>query len=342
MIVENFEYYNKFLKKEVFSVPNPFGAFLPGSNAEVKLEILGIKKYIMVGDEVEHLTYKITILPSETNLNTLVHLMLGKDEADIPTFSTELYYLRLECNQILKTYLEAFGEFRNVICVKIENMRPLSENVILESKHDTLVSYIVKDILITLKKFTNSEMDEGQMDLPDEGEYYQTPFISGESFPFFIELYMFKHDAEDYKIDADAPMTIDEDNITIAIYYNPKKLKEQIDEIKNNLIYTVRHEYEHLIQSISEYENVTYEKTHRYKKDSLKTLLKRVEIEPQIRGYFLQSKKEKKPFDVVVKNHLDKLERNGQINFIGPERKRIVVDILVNYAKEINLPIKLS
>jgi hypothetical protein len=74
----------------------------------------------------------------------------------------------------------------------------------------------------------------------------------------------------------------------------------------------------------------------------LKTLLKRQEIEPQLRGYFLQSKKERKPFDTVIKNHLDKLEKNGQINFLGPERKQIVVDVLVNYAKEIKLPIKIS
>ena len=44
----------------------------------------------------------------------------------------------------------------------------------------------------------------------------------------------------------------------------------------------------------------------------------------------------------MIKNHLDKLEKNGQINFLGPERKQIVVDVLINYAKEIKLPIKIS
>ena len=50
---------------------------------------------------------------------------------------------------------------------------------------------------------------------------------------------------------------------------------------------------EHL-KTIQDYENVTYPKTHKYRNDSLKTLLKRQEIEPQLRGYFLQSKKERK------------------------------------------------
>jgi hypothetical protein len=190
--------------------------------------------------------------------------------------------------------------------------------------------------------FSNSELEEAQIDLPDEGEYYYTPFIFGETFPFYIELYLFKTDSENYKIDGDAPGDFEDDNIRIGLYFNPSLLKTQIQQIKNNLIYTVRHEYEHLLQVISDYENINYPKKHQYKKDSLRTLLKRQEIEPQLRGYYLQSKKEKKPFDLVIKNHLDSLERNGQINFLGPERKDIVVKILVDYAKDLKLPVKLS
>jgi len=218
----------------------------------------------------------------------------------------------------------------------------MEKKVIIESKHDTLINFIVKDILKQLKRFSVSDSDEDELDLPEEDDYYHTPFIYGESFPFYIELFLFKTDQKNYKIDADAPIDMDENNIAIAIYFNPKNLKNQIEEIKNNLIYTLRHEYEHLLQTIQDYENVTYPKTHKYRNDSLKNLLKRQEIEPQLRGYFLQSKKERKPFDTVIKNHLDKLEKNGQINFLGPERKQIVVDVLVNYAKEIKLPIKLS
>jgi len=216
------------------------------------------------------------------------------------------------------------------------------KRIITESKHDTLVNYIVRDILGQVKLFSNSELEEAQIDLPDEGEYYYTPFIFGETFPFYIELYLFKTDSENYKIDGDAPGDFEDDNIRIGLYFNPSLLKNQIQQIKNNLIYTVRHEYEHLLQVISDYENINYPKKHQYKKDSLRTLLKRQEIEPQLRGYYLQSKKEKKPFDLVIKNHLDSLERNGQINFLGPERKDIVVKILVDYAKDLKLPVKLS
>jgi hypothetical protein len=70
--------------------------------------------------------------------------------------------------------------------------------------------------------------------------------------------------------------------------------------------------------------------------------MKNTEIEPQIRGYFLQSKKERKPFDVVVSNHLDKLQKNGQINFLNEKRKNTVIEILVDFAKKMKLPIVLS
>lgn len=336
-------FYNKFLKDEVFEIPSPFVDMIVP--AKVKFRFIGTREYISIGEKKEHLLYKITLLPTGL-VNRYVNLILrGQKRHIIHTHDTSFHRLINNCDRILeKEFLAAMGDERPVMCVELQNIYEdnMNKSIIYESKHDTLVTDIVKDILLQLKLFTNSKEIEGKVDLPEEGEYYQTPFIQGESFPFYVELYLFKEDRDEYKIDADAPIDLDDDNITIVIYYNPKKLKSQINDIKNNLFYTLRHEYEHVLQTINDYSNVTYPKTHKYKKDSLRTLLKRQEIEPQMRGYFLQSKKEKKPFDVVVKNHLDKLEKNGQINFLGPERKQIVVDVLVDYAKSINLPIKLA
>jgi hypothetical protein len=218
----------------------------------------------------------------------------------------------------------------------------MRDNIINESKHDNLIINITRDVLEQIKLFNNSKLSEAQVDLPDEGEYYQTPTFYGEVYDFFIELYLFKTNDESYKIEADAPGSLDEEFLRVAIYYNPKQIKSQIKEIRNNLIYTLRHEYEHLLQVITEYERVSYPKKHSYRGDSLSTLLKKKEIEPQIRGYYLQSKKELKPFDLVVSDHLDKLEKNKQITFLGPERKKIVIDTLVDYAIQLGLPIRTS
>ena len=211
-----------------------------------------------------------------------------------------------------------------------------------ESKHDSTVMTVVKDILQQLKYFNNSEYEEAQIDLPDEGEYYYTPLFYGETHSFYVELTLIKTNEDSYKIDGDSPGDIEDNDIRIAIYYNPKKLREQVFEIKNNLVYTVRHEYEHFLQTLTDYERVTYPVKHNYRKDSLSTLTKQREIEPQVKGYYLQSKKEKKPFDSVVYDHLDKLEKNKQVNFLSQDRKDIIVNILIGYAKKLKLPIKLS
>lgn len=342
--MNNIEFYNKYLDKKIFEIENPMGNILPGYPAKVKFRVLGAKKYLSGGNNIEFLTYEIIILPSGT-FNRLVDILFQNDnEMIITTTSMDFYALRMKCNESLQYFLSLLGEDRPVMCVLMKNVynNTMNESVINESKHDTMVSNLVKVILEQLKLFNNSDLKEAQIDLPEEGEYYQTPFIKGESFPFYIELYLFKTNLQHYKIDADAPSEFEDNDIRVGIYYNPKLLKSQISEIKNNLIYTLRHEYEHLLQVISDYERVSYQKKHRYKKDSLSTLLKQQEIEPQVRGYYLQSKKEKKPFDLIISNHLDKMEKNGQISFIGPDRKKIVIDILVDYAKKMNLPIKLS
>lgn len=342
--MNSIELYNKYLDKKTFEIKNPMGDTLPGYPAKVNFKIVGAKNYITGGNNIEFLIYEITILPSGA-LNRFVNMLLRHEKVKIITTTTdELYTLRMKCNEVLQDFLSLLGEDRPAMCVLVKNEydKTMNESVINESKHDTLVSDITKTILQQLKLFNNSDEKEVQIDLPDEGEYYYTPFFHGETHSFYIELYLFKTNLPYYKIDADAPGDIEDNDIRVGIYYNPKLLKTQIVEIKNNLIYTLRHEYEHLLQVISEYERVSYPNKHKYKKDSLSNLLKQQEIEPQIRGYYLQSKKEKKPFDLVVSDHLDKLERNDQIRFLNPERKKIVIDILIDYAKKMNLPIKLS
>lgn len=339
--MKDIEVYNKYLEKKIFEIDNPIGFHLPGRPAKIKMEIVGVRNYISVGEDTEHLTYMITVLPSG-QINSLINtLMGGKSHKLITTATSDFFPLRMESMIQLKNFLSLMGEERPVICIGIENIynENMNESLLRESKHDTLVNYIVKEILNQLKLFNNSDEKEAQIDLPDEGDYYYTPFFHGETHSFYIELYLFKTNLQHYKIDADAPGDIEDNDIRVGIYYNPKLLKSQIQEIKNNLIYTLRHEYEHLLQVISDNERVTYPGKHKYRKDSLSTLLKQQEIEPQIRGYYLQSKKEKKPFEEVISAHLDKMQKNNQINFLSPERKQIVIDVLVDYAKKLNLPI---
>lgn len=342
-LMDHLDIYNKFLDKKIFSIKDPVDLDDVAPKVKVKFKIIGTKDYIVVGDPIDHLLYEITVFTSGYSDKIFSWVMGDKNVIYPTTTSNELRGFRQKCDVVLKDFLSYLGNQKPVMCKKIERIpeSEINESIIMESKHDKLVSNISDEIMGELEKFNSSKLKEIQIDLPYEG-YYETPDFHGEVTDFYVELYFFKTKSSFYKIDADAPGSIEDDYIRVAIYYNPDLFLEQFSEIENNLIYTLRHEYEHLLQVITNYEKVEYKSDHKYKVDSLKTLMKKREIDPQVRGYFLQSKREKLPYDVVIKNHLSKLESNRQINFLSPLRKEILIKTLIDHAKKLKLPITVS
>lgn len=208
-------------------------------------------------------------------------------------------------------------------------------------KHKKITKIAVNEIIEQLKQYMESDENESIMiGLPDENEYFDFKCY-GMNNSFYIELVLDKWNDASYKIDADAPAIIDEDNILIAITANPNNYKSQLSEIYFNLIYTFRHEFEHYLQVISDYNRINKScyTLPKYRGDSLATLLKPQEIEPQVLGYHLQSKKENKSFIEIITEHVNKLENNGQVKFKDDSRKQIHLDILLSHAKKLNLRI---
>jgi hypothetical protein len=208
-------------------------------------------------------------------------------------------------------------------------------------KHKKITKIAVNEIIEQLKQYMESDENESIMiGLPDENEYFDIKCY-GMNNSFYIELVLDKWNDASYKIDADAPAIIDEDNILIAITANPNNYKSQLSEIYFNLIYTFRHEFEHYLQVISDYNRINKScyTLPKYRGDSLATLLKPQEIEPQVLGYHLQSKKENKSFIEIITEHVNKLENNGQVKFKDDSRKQIHLDILLSHAKKLNLRI---
>ena len=187
-----------------------------------------------------------------------------------------------------------------------------------------------------------SSHKEAQIDLPDEGDYYNTGSFYGDSYDFYVELFLFKTKDSEFKIDADAPGNMDEDNIRVGIYANPATYREQLQKIHGDLFYTLTHEFEHFLQVLTDYNRIEYTDKKRYRGDSLSTLIKPKEIEPQVRGYYALAKKLRQPFNKVASDHLDTLVKHGQINFSSPERKQILLNTLISHAHKMGLPIKLS
>lgn len=210
-----------------------------------------------------------------------------------------------------------------------------------EGKFDSITRIVVNDIMMKLTEFIEDEEE----DYNDELEYVLPKHLGLET-EFMIDLYLLKSDINNYKIDADAPGEIDENDIRVVIYITENEPTKLLDQIYFNLIYTIRHEIEHLIQVYSDhpmtlkpkkYSRITAREPRKYKNS---TLLKKQEIEPQVYGYYLQAKKENKPFEEVIKSHLNKLIQNGQYEFEDKSEYDYLIKTIIRKAKKLGLNIK--
>lgn len=221
---------------------------------------------------------------------------------------------------------------------------------IFESKHDSNAREIANNLIFLLKDYMGDinldDDDSINYTLPidyNEEDFYIVSY-NGLEYQFTIEYFIcIDSEIESYKIDADAPGDMSESDINIVLYINPNEYPNNVSEIYFNLIYTIRHEYEHLLQVYTDYERVLgliREDDMSEYSDHLQYLMQPQEIEPQIRGYYLQAKKERKDFSEVVMSHLDKLERNGQVEFNDQKSKEILLNKLINISQELGLDIQ--
>jgi hypothetical protein len=291
--------YNKYLEKKIFEIQNPMGVHLPGLPAKVKMKILGTRNYISVGEEKEHLIYRIKILPSG-QLNSLFNtLMGGKTHKTVTTSTSDFYALRMECMIQLKDFLSLMGEERPVFCVEIENVfnENINENIkeiLTEDVYDTITNKIVHDIVYLLKY-----QREGDFELPSDingGEFYRFDNLLND---FNIELFLRESDKV-HTFDADADYYRDDDVIQIMIVTNPNSKNTVLQDLVYELNELVRHELEHIKQHESGYEFPKSPKSsHKYYGQSH-------ELEALRAGFKKKAKKERKDLESVVRAWFEK------------------------------------
>ena len=297
--MKDIEVYNKYLEKKIFEIENPMGVQLPGHPAIVKMKILGTRNYITVGEQKEHLIYRIKILPSG-QLNSLFDaLMGGKTHKTVTTSTSDFYALRMECLIQLKDFLSLMGEERPLFCVEIENVfnGKINENikeVLTEDVYDNITNKIVHDIIYLVK-----HQRDGDFDLPSDisgGEFYRFNNLLND---FNIELFLRESDKVD-TFDADADYYRDDDVIQIMIVTNPDSKNTILQDLVYELNELVRHELEHIKQHESGYEFPKSPKSaHKYYGQSH-------ELEALRAGFRKKAKKEKKDLESVVRTWFEK------------------------------------
>jgi hypothetical protein len=308
---------NRVLEKYLLEIQFPLDfEGLEYANVTVKVNLIGTKMYVLNGNPTSHLIYSLSI---ESTNNNMVNLMYPNGETINPTYPY-VYRLSNKVDNVLIKFLQFFGIKMPVMCVKAINnsTNKINEELIVEEKYDSVTKKLVKDILLTLK-----HQREGEFVLPEDISdemVYTFPQFNSE---FTINLNL--STSEDVKdVDVDGEYYKGEDTIDINITTNPNIDRQLLEKLYHELNDVVRHEIQHIIQ----YES-GYNFPKREPKKPLKYYTQKHELEAQIAGFKRRAKKEKKPFETVVR---DWFRNNSSKHNMTPNDVEKVINLILNFS----------
>lgn len=311
---------NKFFENHTFEVVvQPTNDENFNTTTNVKVEITGIKEYIRIGEPTQFIQYTLYILKTNEVSDKWYSLYGSVYGTETPISTTDDAYHRLRwvMDQKLEEFLRVFSINNPAICTKVINeVEPmkLNESVGEENELDQLTKLLVGDIL----KVFNTE-DFGEWRLPEyfnEGEMiYTQSILNGFALDLGIEI---SEDVETFEVDGD--LYYDDDLIYINIVYNPNVKNEFLSELVGELIETVRHEIEHIIQ----YDN-GLERTNE-PEDNEEYYTQEKELGAQRAGFKLASKEVNLNFESFVRNWFDKYKHKHSLTI--EQKERVIQKIL--------------
>jgi hypothetical protein len=312
---------NKFFENHTFEVVvQPTNDENFNTTTNVKVEITGIKEYIRIGEPTQFIQYTLYILKTNEVSDKWYSLYGSVYGTETPISTTDDAYHRLRwvMDHKLEEFLRVFSINSPAICTKVINeVEPmkLNESVEEENELDRLTKLLVGDIL----KVFNEE-DFGEWRLPEyfnEGEMiYTQSILNGFALDLGIEI---SEDVETFEVDGD--LYYDDDLIYINIVYNPNVKNEFLSELVGELIETVRHEIEHIIQ----YDN-GLERTNE-PEDNEEYYTQEKELGAQKAGFKLASKETNTDFETLVRNWFDKYKDKHSLSM---EQKEKVIQKILN------------
>lgn len=317
---EKISFINKLLKNEIFELSK---TSTPSFDSKVKFEITNIKDYISVGTAKPYLEYTLYILPSDDDDNNEWNELFAKyygDDVKITTVSREYSEYRFNSDRVLKNFLKYIGVDEDVICTRVINhvaKMNLKESLIKEGSYDSITRQLVRDIVAIYKG-----NDQGEFGLPEdlypEEHAYEFQKL-GIPLQVFVEI---KHDESVEGIDVDSDYFDEDEMIYVTIRKNPHYDESLIYPLVGELNEVLRHELEHIKQSISGYKFPKKEP-----KDPEKYYTQPHELEAQRAGFKRSSKIQKKDYESLVRKWF---EDNPQKHNLTPERAEIVIQKILS------------
>jgi hypothetical protein len=313
---------NKFLKNntyEIYYLPNKDAEYATPTN--IKVEITGIKDYIQQGDWKPFVTYTAYILPSNKisdGYNSMFREYFGH-EVEIKTYDygpfQDLGWVLTHKMDDLMRYFSLPPSMLTKVVNEVE-VNKLNESMITESRYDSVVRSIVRDIITILKKGKDGEYGLPE-DLYDDQMEYEFPQIDN---PFSIFLEISSDDSVD-GFDVEAEYYNDDDVIFVEIVTNPSYGQEILQELIGELNEVIRHELEHIKQHQQGYNFPKKEP-----KSPEKYYTQQHELEAQRAGFKRRSKGEKLDYETLVRRWFDTNQHKHRMN--KDQAERVIQKIL--------------
>jgi len=303
---------NQFLSQHEFRVDNPMGYNDPTEMfVNVKVKLTGTKEMTRIGDKTTFITYTLMFQNSNPLMDKLINmLMMGNKEQEINSRDTTFYVLTNRLGNQLESFLLYWGIENPVICTKIidDTNSNLTESAEMNNELDLLTKKLVSDILgVFLKE------KQGNFVLPeyfDEEEMvYTQSIINGFTLELNLEV---SDDVEDFEIEGD--LYYGDDLISVGIIINPDMSEDSLEDLIGELIETVRHEIEHIVQNDNGMEQIDEPNESEEYYSQIK------EIEAQRAGFKLRSEEKKTDFETLVRNWFNKYQHKHSLTTEQKER----------------------
>lgn len=312
---------NKFFKNKVLKYTGPLIYNVEiGGDIDFKVEVLGTKKMISVGEWYDFLTLKITIISLNNEISKLLFglhptLDIGTQKG---VFMRESWFFKQNLIMFLQETIRFFEDIRLTI-EDIEIDIPESKQIQEQKMTRLPIRTVVKDIINVLKKGNS-----GEFYLPEND--YGTGY-SFDKFPveFSVELSIKRSNQIDgYKMNAN--YSNEDEVVEVLIIYNPKDLKKSLYDIVGELNEIISHELEHSLQSY----RGELEHDDEDINNSLQYYTQPHEISAQIAGFKRLSKLRKLPFEKVVQDWFD---THKDVHELNDREQKIVMDTILKYKK---------
>jgi hypothetical protein len=319
---QQIEKINKTISNRVF---NYNGILINGvdtnANIDFKIEFLGYKKMISVGEYYNYLKVGVTIIGLNDGLSKLIlsdNNYLGNNQYQF--FKNSLYHFYSSLESYISSVIKLFDNEDSLITIWDIKLDLKKEKPTMNEGRMSRVALktVVRDIIYKVK-----EGKKGFFYLPKEDDSYE---FTNLPFSFDVELTLkTSGNIKDYQMNG--YYSPEDEVVEIIIIFNPKRFKEYAYNLIGELNEVLAHELEHGHQNYrGEFENRDDTDT----KESLVYYTQEHEIPAQYVGFKRLAKLRKEPLSSVVN---DWFRTHKDIHGLTDDEEKIVIDKILNFKR---------